>query len=58
MTFTSKDAKVNVKVKAFNYKTTINQYDNATQTLNFTLEEQATEIKEVKLKDKISNQTW
>ena len=47
VTFTSKDAKVNVKVKAFNYKTTINQYDNATQTLNFTLEEQATEIKEV-----------
>ena len=53
VTFTSKDAKVNVKVKAFNYKTTINQYDNATQTLNFTLEEQATEIKEVKLKTKL-----
>ena len=53
VTFASKDAKVNVKVKAFNYKTTINQYDNATQTLNFTLEEQATEIKEVKLKTKL-----
>lgn len=53
VTFTSNDAKVNVKVKAFNYKTTINQYDNATQTLNFTLEEQATEIKEVKLKTKL-----
>lgn len=53
VTFTSKDAMVNVKVKAFNYKTTINQYDNATQTLNFTLEEQATEIKEVKLKTKL-----
>jgi hypothetical protein len=53
VTFTSGDAKINVKVKAFNYKTIINQYDNATQTLNFTLEEQATEIKEVKLKTKL-----
>ncbi len=53
VTFTSNDAKINVKVKAFNYKTTINQFDNATQTLNFNLEIQATEIKEVKLKTKL-----
>lgn len=53
VTFTSNDAKILVKVKAFNRQTIIENYNNATQTLNFTLEEKATEIKEIKLKTKL-----
>ena len=53
VTFTSNDAKILVKVKAFNRQTIIENHDNATQTLNFTLEEKATEIKEVKLTTKL-----
>ena len=36
-----------VKVKAFNHQTITENYNNATQTLNFVLQEKATEIKEV-----------
>ena len=39
VTFTSNDAKILVKVKAFNRQTIIENYNNATQTLNFNLEE-------------------
>ena len=53
VTFTSNDAKILVKVKAFNRQTIIENYNNATKTLNFTLEEKATEIKEIKLKTKL-----
>lgn len=53
VTFTSNDAKILVKVKAFNHETILENHDNATQTLNFKLEEKATEIKEVKLKTKL-----
>ena len=53
VTFTSNDGKILVKVKAFNHQTIIENYNNVTQTLNFTLEEKATEIKEVKLKTKL-----
>ena len=53
VTYNSDDAQIVVKVKAFNHKTILSQYPNATQSLNFTLEGQATEIKEVKLKTKL-----
>lgn len=53
VTYNSDDDKILVKVKAFNHKTILNQYSNISQTLNFTLEAQATEIKEVKLKTKL-----
>lgn len=53
VTFTSNDEKILVKVKAFNHQTITENYNNATQTLNFVLQEKATEIKEVKLKTKL-----
>lgn len=53
VTFTSNDDKIQIKVKAFNHKTIQGHYNNTTQTLNFSLSEQATEIKEVKLKTKL-----
>ena len=53
VTFTSNDEKILVKVKAFNHQTITGNYNNATQTLNFVLQEKATEIKEVKLKTKL-----
>ena len=53
VTFTSNDAKILVKVKAFNHETILENHNNETQVLNFTLLEKATEIKEVKLKTKL-----
>ena len=53
ISFTSSDPSVDVKVKAFNHKTTLKNISNETRTENFTLESEATEIKEVKLKAKM-----
>ncbi len=53
VTFSSSDAKILVKVKAFNHETILENHNNDTQVLNFTLNEKATEIKEVKLKTKL-----
>lgn len=53
VTFTSNDAKILVKVKAFNHETILENHNNETQVLNFNLNEKATEIKEVKLKTKL-----
>ena len=53
VTFTSSAANVDVKIKAFNHKATTIQLKNETQTYNFSLKTEATEIQEVKLKTKI-----
>ena len=53
VSFSSNDSKIQIKVKAFNRKTLLNEYNNANQSLDFSLEDQATEIKEVKLKTKL-----
>ena len=53
VTFTSGEANVDVKVKAFNQKPTTQQLRNETQTRDFKLQSEATEIKEVKLKTKL-----
>lgn len=53
VTFSSSDAKILVKVKAFNHETILENHNNETHVLNFTLNEKATEIKEVKLKTKL-----
>ncbi|MFC6269657.1 TonB-dependent receptor [Frigoriflavimonas asaccharolytica] len=53
VTFTSSAANVDVKIKAFNHKATTQQIKNDTQTYNFNLQTEATEIEEVKLKTRI-----
>lgn len=53
VTFTSNESNVDVKVKAFNQKPLVRQVSNETQTVNFSLQSEATEIKEVKLKTKL-----
>lgn len=53
ITFNTADPSVEVKVKAFNHKTLVKSIANTTQTENFTLQTEATEIKEVKLKAKM-----
>lgn len=53
ITYNSDDPKILVKVKAFNRKTQANEYSNASQNIDFTVEEKVTEIKEVKLKTKL-----
>lgn len=53
VTFTSAEPNVDVKVKAFNQKTLVKQVRNETQNMNFNLQSEATEIKEVKLKTKL-----
>ncbi|WP_027376862.1 TonB-dependent receptor [Kaistella palustris] len=53
VTFTSPEANVDLKIKAFNQKPLTRTVKNQTQTLNFSLEPDATEIKEVKLKTKL-----
>lgn len=53
VSFTSNDAKVLLKVKAFNRKTILKEYSNISQSLDFSLADEATEIKEVKLKTKL-----
>lgn len=53
VTFTTSESNVDLKIKAFNHKALTRTVKNATQNLNFTLETDATEIKEVKIKTKL-----
>lgn len=53
VTFTSAEATVDLKIKAFNQKPLFRNIRNQAQTLNFRLESDATEIKEVKLKTRL-----
>ena len=53
VTFTTPEANVDVKIKAFNQKPLQKAVKNENQTQNFTLLPDATEIKEVKLKAKM-----
>ncbi|PWN68687.1 hypothetical protein C1631_018600 [Chryseobacterium phosphatilyticum] len=53
VTFTSGETNVDLKVKAFNQKSVIKQISNSDQTLNFKMQSEATEIKEVQLKTKM-----
>lgn len=53
VTFTSPGEMVDLKIKAFNQKPVFRNIKNSTQTLNYSLESDATEIKEVKLKTKL-----
>lgn len=53
VTFTTPEQNVDVKVKAFNQKPSEKSVKNENQTQNFTLQPDATEIKEVKLKAKM-----
>lgn len=53
VTFTTSDANVDLKVKAFNQKPLTKQISNSDQNLTFKLQSEATEIKEVQLKTKM-----
>jgi len=53
VTFTSAEANVDLKVKAFNQKPLTKQISNSDQTLSFKMDSEATEIKEVQLKTKM-----
>lgn len=53
VTFTTPEQNVDVKIKAFNQKPSEKSLRNESQTQNFTLQPDATEIKEVKLKAKM-----
>ncbi|WP_332021373.1 carboxypeptidase regulatory-like domain-containing protein, partial [Kaistella sp.] len=53
VSFTSPEPNVDLKIKAFNQKPVLKSIKNTTQNLNFSLESDATEIKEVKLKTKL-----
>lgn len=53
VTFTSSESNVDLKVKAFNQKPLTKQINNSDQTLNFKMQSEATEIKEVQLKTKM-----
>lgn len=53
VTFTSAEANVDLKVKAFNQKPLTKQIANSDQTLTFKMQSEATEIKEVQLKTKM-----
>ncbi|MGH1518517.1 TonB-dependent receptor [Chryseobacterium sp. JK1] len=53
VTFTSGESNVDLKVKAFNQKPLTKQISNSDQTLNFKMQSEATEIKEVQLKTKM-----
>lgn len=53
VTFTSAESNVDLKVKAFNQKPLTKQISNSDQTLNFSMQPEATEIKEVQLKTKL-----
>lgn len=53
VTFTSSEPNVDLKVKAFNQKPLTKQISNSDQNLNFKMESEATEIKEVQLKTKM-----
>lgn len=53
VTFTSAESNVDLKVKAFNQRPLTKQISNSDQTMNFKMEGEATEIKEVQLKTKM-----
>lgn len=53
VTFTSAESNVDLKVKAFNQRPLTKQISNSDQTMNFKMESEATEIKEVQLKTKM-----
>jgi hypothetical protein len=53
VTFTSTAYNVDVKIKAFNHKSSTQQLVNDTQRHDFSLQTEATEIQEVKLKARI-----
>lgn len=53
VTFTSQEPNVDLKVKAFNQRPLTKQISNSDQTLNFKMQSEATEIKEVQLKTKM-----
>ncbi|WP_292009901.1 carboxypeptidase-like regulatory domain-containing protein [Chryseobacterium sp.] len=53
VTFTSAESNVDLKVKAFNQKSLTKQISNNDQNLNFKMQSEATEIKEVQLKTKM-----
>ena len=53
VTFTSSNATVDLKVKAFNQKSITKNVSNESQTLDHKLVSEATEIKEVKIKTKL-----
>lgn len=53
VSFTSAEPNVDLKVKAFNQKPLTKQISNSDQNLNFKMESEATEIKEVQLKTKM-----
>ncbi|EJL75110.1 carboxypeptidase-like regulatory domain-containing protein [Chryseobacterium populi] len=53
VSFTSAEPNVDLKVKAFNQKPLTKQISNSDQNLNFKMDSEATEIKEVQLKTKM-----
>lgn len=53
VTFTSAESNVDLKVKAFNQRPLTKQISNSDQTVNFNMQGEATEIKEVQLKTKM-----
>lgn len=53
VTFTTTESNVDLKIKAFNQKPYFQTVKNSTQTSNFKLESQATEIQEVRIKTKM-----
>lgn len=53
LTFTSEQSQVDVKVKAFNHRSTLKVVSNSSQNVDFTIQTEATEIKEVKLKTRL-----
>ncbi|OWK74944.1 hypothetical protein CBW16_06025 [Flavobacteriaceae bacterium JJC] len=53
VTFTSAEPNVDLKIKAFNQKPLVKSIKNQNQTLSFSMDSDATEIKEVKLKTKL-----
>lgn len=53
VTFTSAESNVDLKVKAFNQRPQTRQISNSDQNINFKMEGEATEIKEVQLKTKM-----
>ena len=53
VTFTSGEQNLDLKIKAFNQKPMLKSIKNQDQILNFTMDSDATEIKEVKLKTKL-----
>lgn len=53
VSFTSSESTLDLKIKAFNHKPQVKSIKNETQNFNISLESEATEIKEVKLKAKM-----